>query len=88
MGAAVTDERCRALRVKLNKHCYHQTLSEDSVLLVETMLNDLIASTASLNDLKRRDKEGTERLQSLISELEVGLESETRSPKPYRPDKP
>lgn len=71
MGAAVTDERCRALRVKLNKHCYHQSLSEDSVLLVETMLNDLIASTASLNDLKRRDKEGTERLQSLISELEV-----------------
>ncbi|CAE7356412.1 Cep135 [Symbiodinium sp. CCMP2456] len=71
MGAAVTDERCRALRVKLNKHCYHQTLSEDSVLLVETMLNDLIASTAGLNDLKRRDTEGTERLQSLISELEV-----------------
>eukprot|EP00913_Durusdinium_trenchii_P007252 g6816.t1 len=59
-----------AVRAKLNKHCYHQHMSNDSVLLAETMINDLIASAASFTDLQKKDSEKTKELQLLITELD------------------
>jgi len=66
----VSEVHHAAVRAKLNKHCYHQHLGSDSVLLAETMINDLIASSTSLSDLQEKDDEKRKELQLMISELE------------------
>lgn len=59
-----------AVRAKLNKHCYHQHLGSESVLLAETMINDLIASASSLSNLQEKDNDKRTELQLLICELD------------------
>ncbi|CAJ1330392.1 unnamed protein product [Effrenium voratum] len=67
----VAEMRYAAVRAKLSEHCYHQHFDAESVLLVETMIDDLIASAAGFKEMEQKEKERTQELQLLISELGV-----------------
>eukprot|EP00435_Cladocopium_sp_Y103_P011765 s2952_g3.t1 len=69
-GPPMSETHYAAVRAKLNKHCYHQHLGSDSVLLAETMINDLIASASSLSNLQEKDNDKRTELQLLICELD------------------